>query len=186
MLSDELLAQGELVRDLERAEEGDVALDLRIAGCLNVPGLGRAASGDSMLLSELSAETVDIIVGEVAVPFTRSLDAAVPGENIVMCMFSKRRGKWVAVHRGDAGSESVAWAKTEPLARRAAALRGAAALGGAERPLPANADGNGVGGAAGIPSGSVPPEGAAAARMSDPETAVQGPAGTSGDWKIGF
>jgi hypothetical protein len=56
-------------------------------------------------------------------PFTRTLDAAIPGENIVLATYSDKRGQWAAVQREADGREFMSWAATEALARRAAALQ---------------------------------------------------------------
>ena len=55
--------------------------------------------------------------------YTTSLDAAAPGENIVLAAYSKKRRQWVAVHRADNGEQISAWAATECLARRLAGLQ---------------------------------------------------------------
>jgi hypothetical protein len=55
-------------------------------------------------------------------PYTSALDSTLPGENIVLAMWSERRGQWAAVQRATDGEEVTAWAPTEPLARRLAVL----------------------------------------------------------------
>src|SRR3546814_15980404 len=65
----------------------------------------------------------EIWYGKVA-PYTQSLDAGIEGENIAFAMKSERREQWAAVHKADDGTEHVAWARTEILARRLAALKG--------------------------------------------------------------
>lgn len=65
----------------------------------------------------------EIWEGKVA-PYTQSLDAGIEGENIAFAMKSERREQWAAVHKARDGSEHVAWARTEILARRLAALKG--------------------------------------------------------------
>ncbi|MEO3429138.1 hypothetical protein AAFN88_09795 [Pelagibius sp. CAU 1746] len=57
-------------------------------------------------------------------PYTQSLDCGVEGENIAFVMKSERREQWAAVHKSSDGEEYVAWARTEILARRLAALKG--------------------------------------------------------------
>src|SRR3546814_13721444 len=57
-------------------------------------------------------------------PYTQSLDAGIEGENIAFAMKSERREQWAAVHKAADGTEHVAWARTEILARRLAALKG--------------------------------------------------------------
>lgn len=54
--------------------------------------------------------------------YTTSLDAALPGENIVRAQFY-RTGHWLAEHEGVDGMRYPAKAATEALARRIACLR---------------------------------------------------------------
>src|SRR3546814_13614826 len=63
-------------------------------------------------------------------PYTQSLDAGIEGENIAFAMKSERREQWAAVHKAADGTEHVAWARTEILARRLAALPGILAEAG--------------------------------------------------------
>lgn len=55
--------------------------------------------------------------------YTTSLDTALPGENIVRVEYFSHRKQWAAVHSVKPGHGVWAIAHTEPLARRAAALR---------------------------------------------------------------
>ena len=52
--------------------------------------------------------------------YTTSLDAPLPGENVLLSAYSNKRKLWVAVHRTPAGKQISAWAATECLARRLA------------------------------------------------------------------
>jgi hypothetical protein len=124
----DILAMRNLVNAMENSAEGSAVLDLRV---------GRDLQGEQIvvneptahgLMAELSAQTVETIVGELVVPFTRSLDAALPGENIVFSMYSGEKNLWVSVQRDANGEEFVSWAATEPLSRRAAALRSIAGI----------------------------------------------------------
>ena len=60
--------------------------------------------------------------------FTGSLDAALPGENIVAMRRLRDNGgqtiSFVAIHEDEHGNEHVGHSPTEAAARRAAALRG--------------------------------------------------------------
>ncbi len=56
-------------------------------------------------------------------PYTATLDAALPGENIVLALHSPRRGRWAAVHETPTGEQVLVWAASECLARRRAALK---------------------------------------------------------------
>ncbi len=57
-----------------------------------------------------------------AAHYTTSLDAALEGENIVYAQ-TVREGQWTAMHKPPEGVCFTAIAATEPLARRAAALK---------------------------------------------------------------
>src|SRR3546814_12994640 len=61
-------------------------------------------------------------------PYTRFFRSE--GENIAFAMKSERREQWAAVHKAADGTEHVAWARTEILARRLAALKGILAEAG--------------------------------------------------------
>lgn len=122
----DILEMRKLVSALETSAQGSSVLDLEVKCGLD-PDLP-AASGGVGLETEFLPETIEIILGEMVTPFTRSLDAALPGENIVFSMYSTNKNLWVSVHRDQAGREFVSWAATEPLSRRAAALRGHASI----------------------------------------------------------
>lgn len=127
-LSDvDILDMRKLVSALETADRGSSVLDLELKCglALDVADFGGMGSG---LEAEFTTETVELILGEMVTPFTRSLDASLPGENIVFSMFSSAKNLWVSVHRDTEGREFVSWAASEPLSRRAAALRGYARI----------------------------------------------------------
>lgn len=56
-------------------------------------------------------------------PFTRSVDAKVPSENVVISHFVTEAGKWFAASEGSDGKIHTGFGNTEPLARRIAGLR---------------------------------------------------------------
>ena len=56
-------------------------------------------------------------------PFTQSVDAKVPAENVVVSHFVEEAGKWFAASEGSDGSVHLGFGNTEPLARRIAGLR---------------------------------------------------------------
>lgn len=124
----DILDMRKLVSALETSTQGSPVLDLELKCGLDSELSGDASRTGTGLEAEFSAETVEIILGEMVTPFTRSLDAALPGENIVFSMFSSVKNLWVSVHRDSEGREFVSWAATEPLSRRAAALRGYARI----------------------------------------------------------
>ena len=124
----DILEIRKLVSALETSAQGSPVLDLELK-CefdLETPA-GHDAVGAG-LEAELAPETIEIILGEMVTPYTRSLDSALPGENIVFSMYSTNKNLWVSVHRAPDGKEFVSWAATEPLSRRAAALRGFASI----------------------------------------------------------
>jgi hypothetical protein len=175
LADDDFLAVHKLLNALEDSDRGNSALDLRISQCLDADSDVHVSTADAALTAELAPETVDLILGEVVAPYTQSLDARIPSENIVFSMYSARRRQWVSVHRDEDGKEYVSWAATEPLARRAAALRGLKGIfagnrEGAVLDLVKAGDGSRVG----PPAPGVPAE-------DDLEPAADRPA-----WKVSF
>lgn len=130
-----------VIAAISEAREGGHELDVRIS-----VALGELRSGSAKLLKLFVDEgydwnVVSALLDEQVPPYSTSLDSGVPDENIVGVLYSQRRGRWAAIHRGpDGREEGPIWAATEALARRAAGLTGlAAAAGGgqARRPLEA-------------------------------------------------
>lgn len=138
----------DLIAALEHAPEGSADLDRMVAFQLGLP-IGESDQMIKLLLFEgYSWDVISELVQSENPCFTTALDARIPGENIVLAMQSAKRGQWAAIHRGASGADFIAWASSEPLARRAAALRGlrsvsafdsrsaiAAASAAAEKPL---------------------------------------------------
>lgn len=114
----------DLIGALESAPAGGPEFDRMVAFQLGLP-LGESDQMIKLLLFEgYSWDIISELVKSENPSFTTSLDARIPGENIVLAMLSGKRGQWAAVHRSIGGTDFMAWAATEPLARRAAALRG--------------------------------------------------------------
>jgi len=114
-----------VVSALETAPHGSQELDCMISYALE---LARGEFDQVMmelLVNEGFSWNVisEIWEGKVA-PYTQSLDCGIEGENIAFTMKSERREQWAAVHKSPDGEEYVAWARTEILARRLAALKG--------------------------------------------------------------
>ena len=114
-----------VVSSLETAPHGSQELDCMISYALE---LARGEFDQVMmelLVNEGFSWNVisEIWEGKVA-PYTQSLDSGIEGENIAFVMKSERREQWAAVHKSSDGEEHVAWARTEILARRLAALKG--------------------------------------------------------------
>lgn len=114
-----------VVSALSEAREGGPSLDVRIS-----VALGDLQSGSAKLLRLFVEEGYDWAVisnllDEQVPPYSTSLDASLPGENIVGVLYSCKRGRWAAIHRAaDGREEGPVWAATEALARRAAGLAG--------------------------------------------------------------
>lgn len=113
-----------LIRTIETAEEGGRRLDSVVSYLLGEGDADTDAIIDLIVEEgyplEVSSEVLDADVP----PFSTSLDAKLPGENVVLAMYASQKGQWMAIHRSSDGKDSVAWARTECLARRAAALKG--------------------------------------------------------------
>ena len=68
-------------------------------------------------------DVISDLLDEDLPPYTTSLDARIPGENVVLSAYSRKRKQWVAVHRLAGGEQLSAWAATECLARRLSGLQ---------------------------------------------------------------
>jgi hypothetical protein len=116
---------GKVISSLGEAPRGGEDIDIRIS-----VALGDLQSGSAKLLRLFVEEGYDwnvisSLLDEQVPPYTTSLDAKVPGENIVGVLYSRKRGRWAAIHRApDGREEGPVWAATEALARRAAGLTG--------------------------------------------------------------
>jgi hypothetical protein len=116
---------GRVVSALQTAPAGSQELDCMISYALELA----RGEFDQVMMELLVNEGYswkvisEIWEGKVA-RYTQSLDAAIEGENIAFAMKSERREQWAAVHKAPGGTEFVAWARTEILARRLAALKG--------------------------------------------------------------
>lgn len=121
---DDFDALDELVEALTAADRGNRALDVQIEYCLGV-ALGNRVDIAGVLIKEgISWETVSETLDSRVPDYTTSLDAAIEGENIEFAVKSDKRERWGAMHRSSHRQEYLAWAATEPLARRLAALKG--------------------------------------------------------------
>jgi len=119
---------GKLLESLGTAEGGSRELDIVIAYVLGDTS-SEAGRMIQLLVGEgYSWDIVSELLDEALSPYTSSLDAAIPGEHIVLSLYSARRRRWAAV-QGAAGetdlpgAEALSWAATECLARRRAALQ---------------------------------------------------------------
>ncbi|NQU71208.1 MAG: hypothetical protein HQ514_11700 [Rhodospirillales bacterium] len=113
----------ELLVSLSDAEEGGLKLDTLVAYALAGADLRTETLRDVMTEGSFSLDVAGELLDDRPPPFSRTLDAAIPGENIVLATYSNKRNQWAAVQREADGREFMAWAATEPLARRVAALQ---------------------------------------------------------------
>lgn len=103
-----------LVRDLEEAREGSERLDWDILGQFGNPGYDINTCPPDMWRAVGGGQYRPL-------PFTTSLDAKLPWENIKDV---RHNGwGWVAAHYDENGKRYEGEAHTEPLARRIAALK---------------------------------------------------------------
>ncbi len=120
---DDVTSWGDLIVALQEAPNGDRKLDAMVAYHCG------AVSRDvhqmvRLLIDEGSSWDLVFELMEGDIPaFTSSLDASVPGENIVCAIFSTKYQRWAAVNRDEHGAEVLAWAADEVLARRVAGLK---------------------------------------------------------------
>jgi hypothetical protein len=121
--AEELDALEDLVRTLESAPVGDRELDLRIEYCLGVAMNEHLDLAGMMIEEGFSWEHVSQALDCKVPPYSTSLDAALDDERVVFVMRSNKRDQWGAIHRAETGVETLAWAATEALARRGAALK---------------------------------------------------------------
>ena len=112
-----------LIGEIEAASDGGSALDARIHVGFRVAT--RRAHDIAALLIEtgITWPTVEAVMDEQIPPFTTSLDAALEGEDITFVIRSTKRRRWGAMQKARCGEEILAWAATEPLARRLAAIQ---------------------------------------------------------------
>jgi hypothetical protein len=117
-----------LLESLGGAEAGGRELDIVIhylIGAQAKDGGGEAGQMIALLVEEgYPWEVVSELLDADLPPYTTALDAALPGENIVLALYSPRRGRWAAVHEAADGAQAPVWAASECLARRRAALKG--------------------------------------------------------------
>ncbi len=112
-----------LLESLGSARRGGRKLDIIICYLLGDTS-SEAGKMIQLLVEEGYAwHVVAELLDEELPPYTTTLDAALPGENIVLALYSPRRGRWSAVHETPAGEQVLVWAASECLARRRAALK---------------------------------------------------------------
>ncbi|MFQ6017160.1 MAG: hypothetical protein ACE5KF_03100 [Kiloniellaceae bacterium] len=166
-----------LIESLVHADAGSRELDIVVSFVLDDTATESGQMIRLLVEEGYAWDTVTELLDAELPSYTRCLDSRVPGENIVLAMYSAKRSRWAAVHRAPDGANFLAWAATESLARRLAALKGLRAGGFAAPRHPGAATGRGA--AAGLGTGR-PGKAAAPARPEPPEEPAEE------DWKILF
>mgnify|MGYP001278531893 CR=1 FL=1 len=119
-----------LMASLASAETGSRELDIIISFVLGATS-GEAGRLVALLVEEgYPWDIVSELLDHDLPAYTSSLDAAIPGENIVLAIYSSRRRRWGAAHGTADGQHVLRWAATECLARRLAALSALIATAG--------------------------------------------------------
>lgn len=112
-----------LIAEIESATGGNAALDARIHFGFRI-ATRRSPDIAALLIEQgITWPTVEAILDEQIPSFTTSLDAALDSEDIAFSVRSAKRQRWGAMQKARCGEEVLAWAATEPLARRLAAIR---------------------------------------------------------------
>lgn len=112
-----------LIAEIEGATVGNAALDARIHFGFRI-ATRRSPDIAALLIEQgITWPTVEAVLDEQIPPFTTSLDAALDSEDITFSVRSAKRQRWGAMQKARGGEEVLAWAATEPLARRLAAIR---------------------------------------------------------------
>lgn len=111
-----------LLASLAEADQGSRELDIIMSFVLGETS-GEAGKLVELLVDEgYPWDIVSELLDHDLPPYTTSLDAALPGEDIVLSIYSARRRLWGAAHRIADGRHVMRWAATECLARRLAVL----------------------------------------------------------------
>ena len=114
-----------VMQALETASSGSPELDCMISYALErANGSSDQVTMKLLVMEGYSWDVISALWDVKMPPYSQSLDGRIEGENITLTMWSEKRGKWVAVHKSQDGEDHVAWAKSEVLARRLAALKG--------------------------------------------------------------
>lgn len=117
-----------VISALESASEGSQELDCMISYALELArGEFDQVMMELLVKEGFSWNVISELWGGKVPPYTQSLDCGIEGENIAFAMKSDKRQQWAAVHKALDGKEYLAWAKTEVLSRRLAALKGSVA-----------------------------------------------------------
>lgn len=122
-----------LLESLENAETGSRELDIIVTFVLGDTSTDAGKTIQLLVEEDYPWSVIAELLDEDLPRYTESLDTRVPGEAITLSAYSRKRDRWFAVHRPRRGSQAAAWAATESLARRLAALKGWARVSAAQR-----------------------------------------------------
>ena len=127
-----------LIASLESAQGGSRELDIIISFMVGDTSTDAGKMIQLLVEEGYPWSVISELLDEDLPPYTSALDAPLPGENIVLALYSPRRGRWAAVHQKPDGEQILVWAASEALARRVAALK---ATRGSAKPAGAMATG---------------------------------------------
>lgn len=112
-----------LIAEIEGATAGNAELDARIHFGFRVATRRSPDIAALLIETGITWPTVEAVLDEQIPPFSTSLDAALEGEDVTFVIRSTKRRRWAAMQKARCGDEVLAWAATEPLARRLAAIQ---------------------------------------------------------------
>lgn len=111
-----------LLPALQSASAGHRRLDLMIAFALGHIDIDSGTVLRVLLDNAMEQDDPAALLGANCPHYTTSLDAGIPGENIILALYQPQRRAWTAVHRCEHG-DIVGTGASEVLARRVAALK---------------------------------------------------------------
>ena len=112
-----------LIAELESAPSGNTALDARVHFGFRIATQRSLDTAALLLKQGVDWSTVEAVLDEQIPLFTTSLDANLESEEITFTVRSAKHQRWAAMQKAQCGEEVLAWAATEPLARRLAAIK---------------------------------------------------------------
>tara|TARA_R110002167_G_scaffold38492_2_gene119933 strand:+ start:249 stop:809 length:561 start_codon:yes stop_codon:yes gene_type:complete len=117
------LSNEDVLPTLQRATCGNRRLDLMIAFALGRVQIDSAVVLRLLLDSDSGQEQLGALLDDSCPPYTTSLDASLPQENIILALYQPQKQIWTAVHRSPSGGDVVGTGASEVLARRIAVLK---------------------------------------------------------------
>jgi len=123
-----------LLASLEAADHGGRDLDIIVTFALGETSTEAGRMIQLLVEEGYPWDVISELLDEDLPPYTTALDAAIPGERIVLSAYSRKRKRWLAAHETTSGKKVLSWAANECLARRLAALRALGPRAGSTRP----------------------------------------------------